>query len=149
MAAPEGNQFWKKRTKHGPNTKFGDPDILWDACCEYFDYVENNPLWETRVAQSNGEPVDHLIPKMRAMTIGGLCVFIDVDQSTWEEYRKRNDLSRITRKVDAIIRDQKFSGAAAGLLNPNIIARDLGLTDKQETNHKGISITVTDKDDRL
>ena len=31
-----------------------------------------------------------------------------------------------------IIYTQKFEGSAAGLLNPNIIARDLGLNDKQE-----------------
>jgi hypothetical protein len=34
--------------------------------------------------------------------------------------------------------EQKFSGAAAGLLNPNIIARDLGLADKSE-----IASTIT------
>ncbi|MDC9826565.1 terminase small subunit, partial [Devosia sp. ZB163] len=40
-------------------------------------------------------------------------------------------------RVDEIIRAQKFEGAAAGLLNPNIIARDLGLADKQELTGKG------------
>jgi hypothetical protein len=33
-----------------------------------------------------------------------------------------------------VILDQKFTGAAADLLNPNIIARDLGLTDKKEVS---------------
>ena len=31
-----------------------------------------------------------------------------------------------------MIYEQKFTGAAAGLLNPNIIARDLGLADKTD-----------------
>lgn len=138
MAATQGNKFWMMRSKHGPNPKFKNGEDLWDACCEYFDYVENNPLWESKVVQKNGEPEEFALPKMRAMTIIGLCVFLDIDQSTWEEWRKREDLSRVVRKCDDIIRDQKFSGAAAGLLNANIIARDLGLTDKQETNH-GVS----------
>lgn len=34
-------------------------------------------------------------------------------------------------RVEQIIRQQKFEGAAAELLNPNIIARDLGLADKK------------------
>ena len=35
-----------------------------------------------------------------------------------------------------IIRTQKFAGAAADLLNANIIARDLGLADKNEVTGK-------------
>jgi hypothetical protein len=39
---------------------------------------------------------------------------------------------QVTTRVDEIIRTQKFQGAAADLLNPNIIARDLGLSEKSE-----------------
>lgn len=136
MAAPEGNKFWKLRTKHGPNPKFSSESQLWEACCEYFEWVEANPLWESKVVTRNGEPCEFPIPKMRAMTIKGLCIFLDIDQSTWEDYRTpEKGLSRVTNKVDNIIYEQKFTGASAGLLNPNIIARDLGLSDKQETKH--------------
>ncbi len=38
----------------------------------------------------------------------------------------------ITSKIDNVIRSQKFAGAAADLLNANIIARDLGLKDQKE-----------------
>ncbi|SMP36850.1 terminase small subunit, partial [Shimia sagamensis] len=52
---------------------------------------------------------------------------------TWREWRKsRKDLSSVMTRVEQIIRQQKFEGAAAELLNPNIIARDLGLADKKE-----------------
>ena len=47
---------------------------------------------------------------------------------------KSDDFSMITTRVDGIIRTQKFQGGAADLLNPNIIARDLGLVDKKETD---------------
>lgn len=135
MTAPTGNQFWKKRAKHGRGKIFSDKDILWKACTEYFDEVEKNPLWESRVAQRNGEPEEFQLPKMRAMTIGGLCVFIGITFETWTQYKKDKDFSEVINLVESIIRDQKFTGAAAGLLNPNIIARDLGLSDKQETKH--------------
>lgn len=75
------------------------------------------------------------VPKMRAMTIAGLCIFLDVNRTTWTEYGKRPGFSTVTTRVEEIIRDQKFTGAAANLLNPNIIARDLGLRDAHE--HSG------------
>ncbi len=70
--------------------------------------------------------------KMRAMTKDGLCLFLDIGMNTWQEYVKREDFTNITRKVENVIRSQKFAGAAADLFNANIIARDLGLTDKRE-----------------
>ena len=51
-------------------------------------------------------------------------------------HRAKQDFSEVTTRVDEIIRTQKFQGAAADLLNPNIIARDLGLADKSELTGK-------------
>jgi hypothetical protein len=132
MAAPLGNRFWEARTSHGPKERFTDPAVLWDACVEYFDWVERNPLWENKVAQFQGAPVDMPIAKMRAMTIGGLCLLLNIAHKTWIEWRGRQDLSEVVSRVEEVIKTQKFQGAAADLLNPNIIARDLGLSDKQE-----------------
>lgn len=136
MAAPLGNQFWKQRSSHGPNPKFSDPDVLWAACLEYFEWVDANPLYEAQAFAYQGSVKVENIAKLRAMTIAGLCVFLDISHDAWEDYRKREDLSVVTTRVDRIIRDQKFTGAAAGLLNANIIARDLGLVEKQEHTGK-------------
>lgn len=136
MAPPKGNQFWKARSKHGRDKIFADENILWEACCEYFEWVEDNPLWEMKVTQYQGVPVSMEVPKMRAMTISGMCLFLDIDQSTWEDYRVRNDFLRVTEKAEKIIYNQKFAGASADLLNANIIARDLGLADKKDVETK-------------
>jgi hypothetical protein len=133
MAAPKGNQFWKARSSHGRNPIFTDSDQLWTACEEYFEWVYDNPLESAIVYQ--GELKEDALPKMRAMTISGMCLFLDIDQSTWENYRDRKDFFRVTKKAEQIIYNQKFAGAAADMLNPNIIARDLGLADKKE--HSG------------
>ncbi len=130
MAAPVGNQYWRARTKHGRDKLFSTPEILWEACCEYFDWVEQNPLNEYVIFQ--GKIAEETIPKIRAMTIQGLCLFLDIDDDTWAEYKKRKDFTGIVTRAERIIYQQKFSGAAAGLLNANIIARDLGLADKKE-----------------
>lgn len=148
MAAPKGNKFWEARTKHGRDKLFASPELLWDACCEYFQWVEDNPLWENKVAQFQGAPVDMPVAKMRAMTIAGLCLFLDITRETWTQWRKDKDFSEVVTRADEVIYSQKFAGAAADLLNANIIARDLGLADKSESSGN-ITLQVTAKDAEL
>ena len=86
------------------------------------------------------------VPHRRAMTLEGLCDFIDVDPSTWRQWKEsgddgRPDLIAVITRAERIIYRQKFEGAAAGLLNPNIIARDLGLADKKD--HSSTDGTMT------
>ena len=82
MAAPKGNKFWEARSSHGANPKFAEPSDLWDACMEYFEWIERNPLKEAKVVQSGGKPKIIALDKMRAMTITGLCVFLDIVEET-------------------------------------------------------------------
>lgn len=135
MPAPVGNRFWEARTTHGRDKLFETPDILWAACVEYFEWVEANPLKEEKVFCNQGQVTRAEIAKMRAMTLSGLCLFLGVGRRTFDEYRGREDFLPVIGQIEEAIRDQKFSGAAADLLNANIIARDLGLSDKQETKH--------------
>jgi len=136
MGAPKGNQFWRARTKHGRDKIFQTSDQLWQCCVEYFDWIEDNPLQSAKAFSSDGVSWNHDVPVMRAMTIQGLCIFLDITIETWSQYRKKKDYSDVIKKAEAIIYNQKFTGAAGGLLNPNIIARDLGLADKTETKHE-------------
>ncbi len=146
MAAPAGNSFWEVRSTHGRAPIFGSPEQLWGACCEYFAWIEANPLYEAKAFAFQGTVTVESLPKMRAMTIAGLCIFLDIAVRTWGDYRERQDFVPVTMRVDEIIRTQKFQGAAADLLNANIIARDLGLTDKSEidqttTHEMGASVS--------
>lgn len=145
MAAPVGNQFWKQRSTHGRNPKFESPDALWEAATEYFEWVEANPLQEAQAFAYQGNVKVQELPKMRAMTIMGLCIFLDISQQAWSEYKQRNGFGEVTTRIDEIIRTQKFEGASAGLLNANIIARDLGLADKQETSG-AVTVTIESRD---
>jgi DNA-packaging protein gp3 len=144
MAAPTGNSFWQARSSHGRKPLFESPDALWEACLEYFEWVEANPLWEDKIISFQGLATHVDVAKMRAMTVAGLCIFLDISVQTWHDYKERKDFLEVTSRVDEIIRTQKFQGAAADLLNPNIIARDLGLSDKSElTGSQGGPLTVT------
>ena len=144
MSAPLGNKFWKARSKHGRDRLFESPAALWEACCEYFEWVEANPLYEMKAFAYQGVVVQEPVAKMRAMTIGGLCIFLDIDEVTWRRWREVEDFCTVISRAEQIIYQQKFTGAAADLLNPNIIARDLGLADKQEVKQTGQVVVSAD-----
>ncbi len=128
-----GNRFWEMRSSAGPKPKFAGPEPLWAACCEYFQWVDATPLWEDKLVTYMGRAIHEPTARMRAMTIHGLCLFLDVSVQAWHNWRQeRADLFEVIAQAENVIRSQKFEGAAADLLNANIIARDLGLADKQE-----------------
>ena len=136
MGAPKGNQFWKARATSGRGKIFSTPEALFNAACEYFQWVEDNPLEKAIIYQGVVTGYEEL---MRAMTISGLCIFLDVNTNYFTDFKDNlpsgeKEFSRVINKIYEIIKTQKFEGASAGLLNPNIIARDLGLTDKKEVN---------------
>lgn len=145
MAAKEGNQLWRARTKHGRDKLFTSPEILLEACIEYFEWAESHPILETKSYMYQGAPVQDTIPHMRALTIAGLCVFIRITQETWGQYRKLEGYSEVIKEVESMIYEQKFSGAAAGMLNANIIARDLGLVEKAEVQ-SSVQVNINGKD---
>lgn len=136
MAAPAGNDFWMLRTKHGRDKLFSDPLVFWEECLKYFKWCRENPLIEIDFRGKDADRVE--IPKMRAFTWSGLEVYLDCDLRNYRDAVNGNgknfneDFMQVLTRVARIIYTQKFEGAAAGFLNPNIIARDLGLTDKQE-----------------
>ena len=134
MAAPQGNRFWEKRSSHGRKPIFDTPEKLWEAATEYFAWVEDTPLYEDKLVTFQGEATHEPVARMRAMTISGLCIFLDISRNSWDEYAKREDFLGVTTQIAEIIRTQKYEGAAADLLNPNIIARDLGLAEKNEVS---------------
>ena len=154
MNAPVGNQFWKARSKHGRNKIFSTPEILWEAACEYFQWVDDNPLLKGIVYQGAVSNDSESI--MRPMTVGGLCLFLGVhaeylagfESDLNLDIKEGRDYSQIIKNIKQIIYEQKFAGATAGLMNPNIIARDLGLTDKKEIK-ADIGITIDSDDDNL
>ncbi len=133
MAAPKGNGFWKLRSSHGRKPKFKNAEQLWQACCEYFEAIEKHPLQAAELVKWHGNARIKRVPKMRAMTLTGLCIFLDIDLTTWANYKERSKgFLSVCTQAEAIIKTQKFEGAAADMLNASIIARELGLAEKQQ-----------------
>ena len=138
--APKGNKYWQFRSKDGKEPKY-KPEGLWDKAVMYFEWVEANPLKEQQLFAYQGTVNKESADLMRAMTFDGLQLFLDISHTTWDNYKKKKDYIAITSRIERIIREQKFTGASANLLNPNIIARDLGLRDDQKID-SDITITV-------
>lgn len=134
MPAPEGNQFWRLRASHGRELVYETPDTLLPEIIGFFEWCDDNP-WYRNEAIKSGESVGDIIkvPTARPYTIGGLCIYLGITLVTWKVYCGREDFTYITKWAEETIRTQKFEGAAVGAFNANIIARDLGLSDKQET----------------
>lgn len=126
MAAPKENTYWRLRSKHGRDKKF-TPDELWEGASDYFRWSEETPLLESVLMQRTGELMQ--VPKMRAFTFKGLAIHLGVASNNLAEYEKDEDFRIIITRIREVIETQKFEGAAAGFLNPTIIARDLGLKD--------------------
>jgi hypothetical protein len=141
MAAPKGNQFWKKRSSSGRDKIFSSSEELWKACVEYFEYTDSR-TWDK--IDFKGKDVEKVeIPTSPPYTLSGLFIFLEIDENTWQRYRKEKSYEEfwaIVNQVDRIIYTQKFEGAAVGAYNPMIIARDLGLRDRTDITTDGEKI---------
>lgn len=136
------NDFWKAKSTYGRQPTFKTPRELMEACTQYFDWVETHPFYEYKVVGTHfGEAIIEKIPKKRPMTQASLCLFLDISQVTYLNYRKKgDDFLRVCNMADDIIREQKFGGAASGFFNHAIISRDLGLVDKKDITSAGEAI---------
>lgn len=138
--------YWKaknwRQEKCGRKRKF-TPDQLWDEAVKYFDWVEKNPILEEKASNYKGEITIYQLKKPRAMSINRMCSFIGLDYSNYTKYRKDEKYSNTCQDIDTIIRQQKFEGAAAGVFNPVIIARDIGL--KEHSDHTSSDGSMTPK----
>lgn len=123
--------------EEGRPRAFKTPSEMWDKALEYFQWCEENTIQEQKLFHNQGEVVTGNATHMRAMTQAGLCAFLNIGVSTWHDYKKKAEYSEVTAAVEQVMYEQKFSGAAAGMLNANIIARDLGLAEKTETELTG------------
>lgn len=144
MAAPHGNQFWKLRSKHGRDKIFKTPEMLWDAACEYFEVTDSRKWFKT---EFNGrDAIECHIPIETPYTLTGMCIFLDVNTGFWSEFKnaKHEGFSEIITRIENIIYTQKFEGASVGAFNANIIARDLGLTDKKEVEKRVTKLEFKD-----
>jgi len=150
-----GNQFWKRRSKHGRDKLFGTPKLLGEAAFEYFEWCDKNPFQEAKLVSFEGRSHIENVPKKRPYTLISLCLYLGCHSGYFRKFNQRlrdkgkektdldKDFVTIIRQIEETIRTQKFEGAAAGFFNSNIIARDLGLRDGADLTSDGDKIGGT------
>lgn len=124
-----------KTSTVGRSRMFETPDDLMSACEEYLAWNCANPLFEEKPFMFQGQIIMAEIPKPRAPSIVALCTHLGIHRHTWQNYRISEEFDLVCEEVEARMRTYKFERAVAGLMNSTLIARDLGLVDKQEVKH--------------
>lgn len=157
MAAPEGNDFWKIRSKHGRDVLFDSPELLWEAACEYFEWCKKHPRYEIKamsVSSGNGlgSAVEKVkLPKMRPFTLKGLCLYLGCSSSYFRAFKSLAPKSpkplayvqgilTVIEQIEETIFTQQYEGAAQGLLAGNIVSRGIGLVDKTDITTDGAKL---------
>lgn len=131
--------------KRGRPKNFETPEELWEYYEDYRQDILDNPIIEQKWVGKEGVEVE--VKHFKPPNWGGFEVFLF--KAGIGNARSYVDLDRYRRNVDGaygnfigIIRaigrdmfDRKFSGASVNEYNQNIIARELGLADVQETHN--------------
>lgn len=136
----KGNQLWRKSLENRNRLgRFPDAQTVIELFCEYMQWCEENPLYESKLVTYEGSSNLEEVPKMRTPSLAGLCAFMGIHRDTWGAWRRgdyRPDLRTAVEWGEQIMHESKLSGAAAGLLHPVIICRDLGLADRSVVDNK-------------
>lgn len=124
------------------------PEELWFMALGYFQWCVDNPLYSSQVVKY---PLRHevvCVPQMRAMTLPSFLTHAGITRAEFERCKGLDEFARVCGIIETIIYDQKFSGAAAGLLKEALITRDLGIADKVDHTSSDGSMTpkAVDKD---
>jgi hypothetical protein len=150
MSFEQEPQLWKMRPKHGRDHLFKTPETLWEAACGYFQWCDEHSVFQM-VRGPSSQPVMGM-PRVRAYTLQGLCVYLGCGSKYFNHFEaqragKTDEVSEEFMRIISLIRDvifeQKFTAAAAGELNPGIIARELNLT----YNNDGVAKAKKKDDD--
>ena len=142
----KGKTLWQiiqdrgeKRTYQGES----GPDDFWADCVAYFEWSVANDLKEAKAFSTKEGILKTDLSKLRAFTTEGLTAFIGIGIRTLNQWADPNNAAyreNMRPKImDAklVIREQKLTGAMAGLLNPMIVSRLEGLREGTDVELSG------------
>ena len=157
-------KYWKRRAEIGAeiliqqersrgNYKYiPTPAIMWELACDYFERVDESPIKKQefiRGGDNAGKKID--IEYARPYSWAGFedYLFERGIIAYLDEYRFRtkpgyDNYAEVMNQIGKIMHANKFDGAAVGIFNAVIVARDLGLADKiiQENLNANIELDI-------
>jgi hypothetical protein len=135
MARPTG-------TKH-----IETPEKLWELFELYVKHESNSPMFKVEYVGKDGNQVN--TPLQVPITFEGFECYLEEEGiiNDLGDYSKNKD-ERYTGYAPIITRIrrncfvQNFKGASVGLFNANLVAKKLGLVEKQEIEQKNINVEM-------
>lgn len=142
MPAPQGNQFWKLRSKHGRDKLFASPELLLESAYEYFQWCDDNPWVSTETTTTDKGTFTKEKPTQRPYSRMGWYLYIGASETWLKEFKKvaNEDFLLVIQEIEQAIDKQQWEGASVGAFNANIIARTLGLKDQSDVTTNGNDI---------
>lgn len=131
----------RSRRRGSGHMVFPTPEALWSSAVQYFQWVEDNPLVEEKVFFNKDGAHREDITHPRPMTLKAMWVHMNIGKASWYDYRAKEDYANVCEEIDSIIYEQKFSYAAADMMNAQLIGKELGIA--EVTKHTG-NVAVTD-----
>lgn len=157
MAAPIGNDFWKRRSRHGPDELFETPEQweeLRQELYKWMAWVDANPRYKVEQQTGKGKPhYDDLtgelvmpdalihIPIKRPYTLQGFSLWIGVGESFLRG--KRNNpatakgLKSVLDEIFAVVKSDQVEGGLTGEYNANLAARLNGISETTKSEISG------------
>jgi hypothetical protein len=150
-----GNDFWNKRSKHGKDRIFADPQSMYEAMVEYF---EDNKKDVERWAKHEWKTVNGKLKLVKIlqhtpMTWEGLAMFCGVTSSYFRAFKStlkqddphRQDFITVIEWAGEVIFRQKFEGSASNHFNPQLMSYHLGIRkDMPQSTAAGVVINVSE-----
>ncbi|NML70055.1 hypothetical protein HHL23_09600 [Chryseobacterium sp. RP-3-3] len=144
MAATVGNKYYKLRSKDGRNKIFENAEDLNTEIEKYFQEKSESFINKPDIIKSGDLAGENIQIKIDDFpTKEELSIYLGF--AKWESLKNykeyTEDFLEVITWAETVIYNWKLKYTAIGVLNANIIARDLGIADKQDLTTNGESIS--------
>lgn len=131
MVFQKGNEYWKKRTRHGRESQWY-PETIRVAAEEFMQWCQDNPIPEEKVFQHQGQIVRATVHHPRAPTLAGFAVSLGYGREGLMYYLDQEDFLQVKQWIKDAFYQHNVEHAAAGQLNARIISQELGMQAKKQ-----------------
>jgi hypothetical protein len=146
---PDDEAWWEEG--YNANSDIS-PKQLWELASAYFHFQTSRPVQVREIKTLSGGSgegsylADVDLPKARPFSWSGFLVYSGLTRSELKSMGKSDPkMKKIVDRIEAVMWAQKFENAASGTMNANLIARELQLSEKIETdNHHSGEIKITE-----
>lgn len=142
--------YWNARTSVGRDKMFTDPESLYKAIIQYFEYHQTQPWHKKELKVINGKAKIIDIPMLPPFTWEGLCIYLGISTGYFRTFKvtiKQDDPQRsaflaVIEWADNTIRKNKFDGASIGAFNAQLMSYDLGIRKDMAQNNGGAGVVI-------